>query len=68
MYWLEMQGATISDRKLNSNDYAAGGGGFPIKLKGAGMIGSICVSGLSDHINDYQLIADTLREFLNTAV
>ena len=61
--WLEMNGETLSDRKLNPNDYAAGGGGFPIRVKGVGVIGSICVSGLP-HEQDHQLIVDTLQEFL----
>ena len=68
MYWLELHGVTIADRKLNPNNYAAGGGGFPIRLRGAGMIGSICVSGLSNHFDDHQLIADTLNEFLTVIV
>lgn len=68
MYWLDLHGVTIADRKLNPDDYAAGGGGFPIRLRDAGVIGSICVSGLSNHFDDHQLIADTLNEFLKTTV
>lgn len=63
-YWLEIGLKTISDRKLNPNDYAAGGGGFPINLRGTGVVGSICVSGLQNHLDDHQLIVDTLTEFL----
>ena len=62
-YWLEIGLKTISDRKLNPNDYVAGGGGFPINLCGTGVIGSICVSGLQNHLDDHQLIVDTLTEF-----
>jgi uncharacterized protein (UPF0303 family) len=64
MYWLEMIGETVADRKLNPNDYAAGGGGFPIRLSGTGVIGSICVSGLPNHLDDHQIVVDTLTEFL----
>ncbi len=64
MYWLEMMGENLEDRKLNPKDYAAGGGGFPIRLKDTGLIGSICVSGLSNHLEDHQLIVDSLTEFL----
>lgn len=64
LYWLGDFGATIEDRKLDPNDYAAGGGGFPIRLKGTGVVGSICVSGLPNHLDDHQLIVDTLTEFL----
>jgi len=64
MYWLDVIGETVANRKLNPNDYAAGGGGFPISLSGTGVVGSICVSGLPDHLDDHQLIVDTLTEFL----
>jgi uncharacterized protein (UPF0303 family) len=63
-YWLEMKGKTLSDRHLNSNDYTASGGGFPIRLAGTGVIGSICVSGLPSDLDDHQLITDSLGEFL----
>ena len=64
MYWLEMMRESLEDRKLNPQDYAAEGGGFPIRLKDTGLIGSICVSGLSNHLDDHQLIVDSLTEFL----
>ena len=49
-------------RKLDPNEYAAGGG-FPIRLRGTGVIGSICVSGYPDHVDDHQLIINTLAEY-----
>ncbi len=61
--WLEMNGETLADRKLCANDYAACGGGFPIRVKGAGVVGSICVSGMP-HELDHQLIAETIAIFL----
>ena len=61
--WLEANGETVESRKLPADDYAAGGGGFPITLKGTGCIGSICVSGLPDHHDDHQLIINTLAEW-----
>lgn len=61
--WLEQSGETMEGRKLDAVDYAAGGGGFPIRLRGTGVIGSICVSGLP-HLDDHQLVIDTIREFL----
>jgi uncharacterized protein (UPF0303 family) len=64
MYWLDMIEETIASRKLNPNDYAAGGGGFPICLRGTGVVGSICVSGLPNHLDDHKLIVDTISEFL----
>lgn len=62
--WLEQNGETLESRKLPANEYAAGGGGFPIRLRGTGVIGSICVSGLPDHREDHRLVVDTLAEFL----
>lgn len=64
MYWLEMNSSTILDRKLDPNCYAACGGGFPIILHGMGVVGSICVSGFQNHLDDHQLVVDTLTEFL----
>ena len=62
--WLEANGESMESRKLPANDYAAGGGGFPIRVRGTGVIGSICVSGMPDHMDDHQLVIDTLAEFL----
>jgi len=62
--WLETNGETIEDRKLDANQYAAGGGGFPIILKDTGMIGSICVSGMPDHLTDHAILVNTIAEFL----
>ena len=61
----EMEAAdqTFADRKLCGDDYAAGGG-FPIALRGTGVIGSICVSGFDDHLDDHQLVINTLAEYL----
>ena len=59
---LEDAGETFADRKLDPNEYAAGGG-FPIRLRGTGVIGSICVSGYPDHVDDHQLIINTLAEY-----
>ena len=64
MYWLEMTDQTLAGRQLKSDEYVACGGGFPINLRGTGVIGSICVSGLQNHLDDHQLIVDSLTEFL----
>ena len=62
--WLEQNGETLESRKLPPNEYAAGGGGFPIRVRGTGVIGSICVSGLPDHMEDHRLVVETLTEAL----
>lgn len=61
--WLEAHGETMADRKLPADDYAAGGGGFPIILKGTGVVGSVCVSGLP-HEDDHQSVVDTIAAYL----
>ncbi len=64
MAWLTGLCETLEDRKLDSKEYAAGGGGFPIILRGTGVIGSICVSGMPDHMLDHQLIIESVAGFL----
>ena len=44
--------------------YAAIGGGFPIALKGTGVIGAVACSGLP-HEQDHQLLVDALCAVLN---
>lgn len=65
VHWiLENTGKNISDDwHLNPNDYATFGGGFPITIKGVGVIGSICVSG-RPHEEDHQMIIDVLSKYL----
>ncbi len=46
-------------RALDSADYALAGGSFPIKVKGAGMIGAITVSGLHER-DDHRLAVDAI--------
>ncbi len=64
MAMLETDGDTLAGRKLNPNDYAACGGGFPIIVRGVGCIGSVCVSGMPDHHDDHRLLIETLTEYL----
>lgn len=46
---------------LNSGNYQFRGGGFPIRLSGGCVIGSIAAAGLK-HTEDHQLIIDSLEE------
>lgn len=46
-------------RNLDPTEYVAAGGGFPITVKGAGPIGAICVSGLTDR-DDHNVIVAAL--------
>lgn len=61
---LEVSGETPEDRKLDHKDYAFGGGGFPIILRGTGMVGVAAVSGLT-HWQDHVLVSDSIRQFLS---
>lgn len=50
---------------LNRDDFVAIAGGFPIRIKNAGVVGAISVSGLKPD-EDHQLVLDTLEEYLFT--
>jgi uncharacterized protein (UPF0303 family) len=50
-------------RGLDNVDYVLAGGGFPIRVKHAGMIGSLCVSGLHER-EDHRLVVDAIAEHL----
>lgn len=53
-----------ADWGLDPNQYAVIGGGFPILLKGTGVIGSVCCSGLP-HEQDHQLLIDSIAKMLD---
>jgi uncharacterized protein (UPF0303 family) len=61
----EINGHTLEDMVLSRDDYAWGGGGYPILIKNTGVVGSIAVSGLSGD-EDHQIIVDALVEFKKT--
>lgn len=50
-------------RGLDNADFVLAGGGFPIWVRNAGMIGSICVSGLHER-DDHRLVVDALSDHL----
>ncbi|MEX1214955.1 heme-degrading domain-containing protein [Saccharospirillum sp.] len=60
---LEQKGKTLAaDFGLSEQDYIAKGGCIPIMVTGAGLIGTITVTGLKD-VDDHQIIVDALPEF-----
>ncbi|NRF95665.1 heme-degrading domain-containing protein [Paenibacillus frigoriresistens] len=68
-YFLEVElrasGRTITERYfLDPSQYAPYNGAFPIRVRGAGMIGTIAVSGLNGD-QDHKLITSVLRDFLD---
>ncbi|HWK91729.1 MAG TPA: heme-degrading domain-containing protein [Luteimicrobium sp.] len=44
-------------------EYAAAGGAFPVRVVGVGVVGSVAVSGLTQH-EDHELVVAAIREFL----
>ena len=62
---LETSGENLEkDWFLHPKDYAACGGGFPIRIKNGSVIGSICVSGLP-HLEDHEILIKGIKTFLN---
>ena len=50
-------------RGLDNADFVLAGGGFPIRVKQVGVIGSICVSGLRER-EDHRLVVEALADHL----
>jgi uncharacterized protein (UPF0303 family) len=51
------------DAALDVKDFALRGGGFPVRVRGTGVVASIAISGLPSH-QDHDMIATTLAEHL----
>ena len=66
--WLDSNGRDLTARKLDPTQYATVGGGYPIALKGTGMIGSVCISGLPNDLDDHQLVVAAMRELKQAAL
>ncbi len=64
--YLQLRGQTLEDRGLSAADYTDKGGGFPIRIRDTGVIGTVCVSGLP-HAEDHTIIAEALRDILHIA-
>nr|WP_107906229.1 heme-degrading domain-containing protein [Streptomyces chartreusis] len=59
------KGTTFEDSsRLDADTYAAHGGSFPINVEGAGVIGSVTVSGLPQ-LEDHRMVTEALEQFLN---
>jgi uncharacterized protein (UPF0303 family) len=57
---LQQSGATLADKHgLAVTDYASHGGAFPLTVAGAGVIGSVTVSGLPQRA-DHELVVEAL--------
>jgi uncharacterized protein (UPF0303 family) len=65
---LRMKGETLFERSgLPLVDYAPNGGSFPVAVDGAGVVGSVTVSGLTQR-EDHNLVVDGLCLLLNRDV
>lgn len=60
---LQKSGETLEDRGLNSQEYVAKGGGFPVRVSGVGVIGAVIVSGL-DHVADHDFATSCISKYL----
>jgi uncharacterized protein (UPF0303 family) len=61
---LRVQGKTMEEAfLLDERDYAAHGGSFPIIVHGAGMVGTVTVSGLPQ-LEDHRIVVETLGRFV----
>lgn len=61
---LKSKNDSLEARGLPTADYASHGGSFPIKVKNAGIVGSITVSGLPQR-DDHELVVEALCGILN---
>lgn len=62
---LEHDGQTLESRHgLTLTDYATHGGGFPLVLRGTGLVGSIILSGLPQR-DDHNLVVAAIAELLH---
>lgn len=61
---LEKSGENLEDWHLDPKEFAACGGGFPIRIRNSGIVGFIGVSGLP-HLKDHKIIIDALQDYLD---
>ncbi|MBB2201990.1 heme-degrading domain-containing protein [Gluconacetobacter tumulisoli] len=61
---LQQEGKTITARfGLPEAEYAPFGGAFPLRVRGVGVVGTVCVSGLPQR-EDHRLVVEALGAFL----
>ncbi len=65
-YYMEnkmlLEKSKMSERFGLGDDYVAAGGGFPITIKGTGVVGCIIVSGMKSS-EDHQYIVDAIKDY-----
>jgi len=55
---------SMADRYMDTSIYSCAGGGFPIRIEEAGVIGVIAVSGMN-HVQDHDFIIKCLSKYLH---
>ena len=55
---------TLSDLALDEKEYACCGGGFPIRIEEAGVLGTVAVSGIN-HVSDHDFIVKCVGKYLH---
>ncbi|WP_420033841.1 heme-degrading domain-containing protein [Streptomyces sp. cg28] len=59
------KGTTFEDSsRLDLDTYAAHGGAFPVTVRGAGVVGTVVVSGLPQ-VEDHALVVEALSRFID---
>jgi uncharacterized protein (UPF0303 family) len=61
--FLKQRGATLSERGLDPTKFVACGGGFPIVVRSAGLVGAAMVSGLTD-LEDHDVLVRCISKYL----
>ena len=56
---MKMKNDSLEVRGLPISDYATHGGSFPLTVRGAGIVGSVTVSGLPQRA-DHELVVEAL--------
>lgn len=60
---MQVSGQSAERMRIPVPECCIYGGGFPLTIRGTGVIGSICVTGFP-HMEDHQLIIDTLEKHM----
>jgi uncharacterized protein (UPF0303 family) len=58
------KGESLVEQGLDPTQYVACGGGFPIRVRGAGSIGAAVVSGLP-HLQDHDILVECIGRYLH---
>lgn len=60
----ELKKITMEGERLDPMKFAMCGGGFPLTVKGVGVVGAIAVSGLP-HLDDHKVIVNALQQWFS---